>query len=88
LSQHIASDEFAELARHPDHPKVFTRSRKLPLPALIGALLSMSGQSQQATLDGFFASVCASPFPLRGDSDRAFAKARDSLACTRARGAQ
>ena len=79
LSRHIASDEFAELARHPDHPKAFTRSRKLPLPALIGALLSMSSQSQQATLDGFFASVCANPVPLRGVSDRAFAKARDHL---------
>ena len=79
LSQQIASDEFAELARHPDHPKAFTRSRKLPLPALIGALLSMSSQSQQATLDGFFASVCGNPVPLRGVSDRAFAKARDHL---------
>lgn len=79
LSQHIVSDEFAELARHPDHPRAFTRSRKLPLPALIGALLSMSNQSQQATLDGFFASVCANPVPLRGVSDRAFAKARDHL---------
>ena len=63
LSQHIASDEFAKLARHPDHPIAFTRSRKLPLPALIGALLSMRSQSQQATLDGFFASVCANPVP-------------------------
>jgi len=39
----------------------------------------MSGQSQQATLDGFFASVCANPVPLRGVSDRAFAQARDHL---------
>ena len=39
----------------------------------------MTNLSQQATLDGFFASVCASPCPQRGVSDRAFAKARDHL---------
>jgi len=79
LSERIASDEFAQSARHPDFPKAFTRSRKLPLPALIGALLSMRNQSQQAMLDGFFASVCGSVDPLREASDRAFAKARDRL---------
>ena len=59
-SDRIASDEFAQLARHPDAPKAFTRNRnrKLPLPTLIAALLSMRNQSQQAMLDGFFASVC------------------------------
>ena len=79
LSDRIASDDFAQLARHPDFPRAFTRSRKLPLPALIGALLSMRNQSQQTMLDGFFASVCGSESLLREVSDRAFAKARERL---------
>ena len=79
LSERIASDEFAQLARHPAHPEAFTRSRKLPLPALIAALLSMRNQSQQAMLDGFFASVVDTAVPRRTVSDRAFAKARDHL---------
>ena len=79
LSERIASDEFARLARHPDHPEAFTRSRKLPLPALIAALLSMRNQSQQAMLDGFFASVLDTASPRREVCDRAFARARDHL---------
>ena len=79
LSERIASDDFAQIARHPDFPQAFTRSRKLPLPALIAALLSMRNQSQQAMLDGFFASVCGTESLLREVSDRAFAKARDRL---------
>jgi len=78
-SERIASDDFAQSARHPDFPKAFTRSRKLPLPALIGALLSMRNQSQQAMLDGFFASVCGTEGLHREVSDRAFAKAREHL---------
>ena len=65
--------------RHPDYPRAFTRNRKLPLPALIGALLSMRNQSRQAMLDGFFASVCGSEFLLREVSVRAFDKARNHL---------
>jgi len=68
LSERIASDDFAQTARHPDFPNAFTRSRKLPLPALIGALLTMRNQSQQAMLDGFFASVCGTECPQRGVS--------------------
>lgn len=79
LSEPIASDEFAKLARHPGHAKAFTRSRKLPLPALIAALLSMRNQSQQAMLDGFFASILDTAGPRREVFDRAFAKARDRL---------
>jgi hypothetical protein len=51
----------------------------LPLPALIAALLSMRNQSQQAMLDGFFASVCDTAGLRREVSDRAFAKARNHL---------
>ena len=79
LSERIASDDFAQVARHPDFPQAFTRSRKLPLPALIGALLSMRNQPQQAMLDGFFGSVCGTESLQREVSDRAFAKARDRL---------
>ena len=39
----------------------------------------MRNQSQQAMLDGFFASVCGSPDLIREVSDRAFAKAREHL---------
>jgi hypothetical protein len=78
LSERISSDEFAELARHPEHPEAFTRSRKLPLPALIGALLSVRNQSQQAMLDGLFSSIDTASL-RREVSDRAFAKARNHL---------
>ena len=79
LSQVIQSPDFAQAARHPDFPQAFTRTRKLPLPGLIAALLSRRGQSQQVTLDSFFASLGDSALPLRGISDRAFARARDRL---------
>jgi len=79
FSERIASEEFAQAARHPDFPNAFTRSRKLPLPTLIGALLTMRNQSQQAMLDAFFASVNATHELSRVVSDRAFAKARDRL---------
>ncbi len=79
FSERIASDEFAQLARHPEFPNAFTRSRKLPLPTLIGALVSMRNQSQQAMLDSFFASVSGAHALTRVVSDRAFAKARDRL---------
>jgi Transposase DDE domain len=79
FSERIASSEFAQTARHPDFPNAFTRSRKLPLPLLIGALLSMRNHSQQTLLDSFFASVRGSSSLTRVASDRAFAKARDRL---------
>jgi hypothetical protein len=75
----IGSEAFAQQARHPDSPNAFTRSRKLPLPLLIAALLSMRNQSQQAMLDGFFASVAGAAGLRRVASDRAFAQARDRL---------
>jgi hypothetical protein len=69
FSDRIASDEFAQLARHPDSPNAFTRRRKLPLPAPIASLLSMRGQSQQVMLDAFFGSVCAADGFHRGITD-------------------
>lgn len=79
LSERIASDDFAQIVCHLDHLTASTRNRKLPLPAFIGALVSMLNQSQQALLDGFFASVCGSDRPVRAVSDQAFAEARDHL---------
>ena len=79
FSKRVGSEEFAQLARHPDCRRAFVRRRKLPRPELTGALLSMRNQSQQAMLDGFFASVDGSPTLRREVSDRAFAKARDHL---------
>lgn len=53
--------------------------RALPLPALIAALLTMRGTSQQSTLDAFYGSLCGAGGFVRGVSDRAFAKARSRL---------
>ena len=39
LREHIRSVEFAETAREADAQRAFTMRRKLPLPALIAALL-------------------------------------------------
>ena len=83
FSNLIASDCFAQRARHPDFPNAFTRDRKLPLPALIATLLSMRAGSQQTLLDTFFTNLCAGigmgAGLVRGVSDRAFAKARSHL---------
>lgn len=83
LSDLIASDAFAELARHPEHPNAFTRTRALPLAALIGTLLSMRSGSQQVLLDDFFSNLHAAADAgagfVRGVTDRAFAKARSHL---------
>lgn len=79
LSEYIHSDEFAARARHPKFPKAFTRNRKLPLPALIGVLLSMRGASQQVMLDTFFGNLCGDGGLHEAISDRGFAKARARL---------
>jgi hypothetical protein len=55
------------------------RTRKLPLPHLVGALLSQRAQSQQLMLDSFFAHLNASTALVRHASDRAFAQARARL---------
>lgn len=77
LRDHLHSPAFAQLARSPDHPKAFTRSRKLPLPTLLGALLSFRGGSVQSELDAFFACLGTPAGDLV--SDRALAKARSKL---------
>ena len=79
MADEISSECFASRARHPEHPSAFTRTRALPLPALVAALLTMRGNSQQSTLDAFYASLCGTSGFVRGVSDRAFAKARSRL---------
>ena len=50
LVEHLHSPEFHPLARHADHPRAFTRRRKLPLAFLIALMLSGMGKSVQAEL--------------------------------------
>lgn len=78
FSDHLHSPAFADLARSPDHPQAFTRARKLPLPTLLGALLSFRGGSVQSELDGFFANLRSHGAAVLV-SDRALAKARANL---------
>lgn len=78
LSDHLHSPAFADLARSPDHPHAFTRTRKLPLPTLLGALLSFRGGSVQSELHAFFASLNTGGAGVLV-SDRALAKARAKL---------
>lgn len=75
----LGGDEFARRARRPDCPSAFTRKSKLPLPALVAALMSMRSGSQQVSLDEFFAAARSESAPIRGISDRGFDKARKKL---------
>jgi hypothetical protein len=79
MADEISSEGFARRARHPQHPNAFTRSRALPLPALIAALLTMRGTSQQSMLDAFYGSLCGTSEFVHGITDRGFAKARSRL---------
>jgi hypothetical protein len=79
LTEHLHSPAFAALARHPEHPRVFTRSRKLPLPTLIACLCGFRGGSVQSEVDSFFAHMDTGLSVLRQLSDRALAKARAKL---------
>jgi hypothetical protein len=79
LTEHLHSPAFADLARHPEHPRAFTRSRKLPLPTLIACLCGFRGGSVQSELDSFFAHMDTGLSVLRQLSDRALAKARAKL---------
>jgi hypothetical protein len=79
LSDTLHSDAFAQRARHPDAPRAFSRTRQLPLPALVASLLFMRASSQQAMLDSFFGRLCGEGSLLRALSDCAFAQARARL---------
>ena len=61
------------------HPIAFTRSRKLPLPALVVLLLTGMRKSVQAELDEFFVHLNQKAQLVRHVSAQAFALARAKL---------
>jgi hypothetical protein len=75
----IHSEVFAQLARHPEHPRAFTRQRVLTLPALVTSLLCLRGSPVPTMLEDFFSRLRGSASGLQGVTDRAFAKARSHL---------
>ena len=83
LAAHLRSAEFLSHAAHPDHPRAFTRQRKLPLPALVALMLSGLRKSVQSELDEFFAHLNNKAQLVRKVSEQAFAQARAS--CPRRR---
>jgi len=82
LAAHLQSTEFRQLAIHRNHPTAFTRQRKLPLPALVGLLLSGMRKSVQAELDEFFAHLRQQAQLVRHVSEQAFMQARTKLSST------
>lgn len=80
FSEHLHSDAFLKMARHPDNPSAFSRRRKLPLTALVAAMISGLRKSVQAELDEFFAHLQQQAALIRHVSAQAFAQARAKLA--------
>lgn len=80
FSEHLHSETFLKMARHPDHPNAFSRRRKLPLTALVAAMVSGLRKSVQAELDEFFAHLQQQAALVRHVSAQAFAQARAKLA--------
>jgi hypothetical protein len=79
LAARLQSAEFLQIARHSEHPKAFTRNRKLPLPSLVALLLTGMRMSVQAELDVFFAHLRQQAQLVRHVSEQAFAQARAKL---------
>jgi hypothetical protein len=79
LTDYLHSDDFLAVARHADFPTAFSRRRKLPLPALVAALVCGFAKSVQAELDEFFAHLQQQAGLIRQVSAQAFAQARAKL---------
>jgi hypothetical protein len=79
LSDHLKSTKFLLVARHPEHPKAFTRERKLPLPSLVAVMLCGMRMSIQSELDQFFAHLRQQAQLLHHVTEQAFAQARAKL---------
>jgi hypothetical protein len=79
LAARLQSAEFLQMSRHSEHPKAFTRNRKLPLPSLVALLLTGMRMSVQAELDVFFAHLRQQAQLVRHVSEQAFAQARAKL---------
>lgn len=80
FSAHLQSPEFRQIARHPDHPKGFSRDRKMPLHVLVAFMLTGLRMSVQAELDQFFAHLMQQAQLMRVVTEQAFAQARVKLA--------
>ncbi len=79
FTHYLHSEEFCQMARHPAHPRAFTRQRKLPLPSLIAVMLTGLCKSVQAELDLFFGHLQQQAQLVRTVSEQAFAQARAKL---------
>jgi hypothetical protein len=82
FTHYLHSESFLEVARHRAHPNAFSRQRKLPLPALVAALVSGIAKSVQTELDTFFAHLQEQACLVRHVSEQAFAQARAKLSHT------
>ena len=63
IKQIITSPDF--IARNRQHPKDFTRQRKLPFHVLITFLINFVRGSYQDELDKFFKTICRFDVPKR-----------------------
>lgn len=77
FKQIITSPDF--IARNRQHPKDFTRQRKLPFHVLITFLINFVRGSYQDELDKFFKTICRFDVPKRVVSKVALTKARMKL---------
>lgn len=82
LAARLCSTEFLHDARHVDHPRAFSRSRKLPLATLVTLMLTGMRMSVQAELDTFFAHLRQQAQLVHEVSEQAFAQARAKLSLT------
>lgn len=77
IKEIITSPEF--VIRHRQHPKDFTRQRKLPFHVLIVFLINFVRGSYQDELDKFFKTICRFDVAKRVTSKVALTKARMKL---------
>lgn len=73
FASRLCSTEFLLEARHADHPRAFSRSRKLPLATLVAIILTGMRMSIQAELDTFFAHLRQQAQLMHEVSEQAFA---------------
>lgn len=82
LAARLCSTEFLHDARHVDHPRALSRSRKLPLATLVTLMLTGMRMSVQAELDTFFSHLRQQAQLVHEVSEQAFAQARAKLSLT------
>ncbi len=79
FAQFLHSDTFRQCACSAECPNAFSRTRKLPLPALVAVMVSGMRMSVGAELDEFFAHLNEQAALLHKVSAQAFAQARAKL---------